>query len=151
MIRYSLICANGHEFESWFASSSAYDTLEAQGHLSCVVCGSAEVQKSLMAPSIARKSNQNTDESHVPAANGDGGAAVKAAQELATVMEKVRAHVEANAEYVGDSFAEEARAIHNKEAEIRQIYGEATLEEARDLIDDGVAVAPLPAPRRKRN
>lgn len=156
MIRYSLICSKGHQFESWFASSDAYDTLEASGHLSCVVCGTSEVHKSLMAPSIGRKSNQS-DDAGAPvtqgddAAVGDGGQALEAAQELAAFMDKMRAHVEANAEYVGDRFAEEARAIHNKETEMREIYGEATLEEARDLIEDGVAVAPIPAARRKSN
>ena len=76
---------------------------------------------------------------------------MKAARELAAFMDKIRAHVEKNAEYVGDRFAEEARAIHNKEAEMRQIYGETTLDEARALIEDGVAVAPIPAARRKGN
>lgn len=151
MIRYSLICADGHEFESWFASGDAYDTLEKQGHLSCVVCGSSRVEKSLMAPAIARKGNQDAKPHDVPEPVGDGGEALKAAKELAAFMEKVRTHVESNAEYVGENFADEARAIHNKEAEIRQIYGEATLEEARDLIEDGVAVAPIPARRRKSN
>ncbi|WP_422363954.1 DUF1178 family protein [Pyruvatibacter mobilis] len=150
MIRYSLICSKGHEFESWFASSDAYDTLEAKGHLSCAVCGSSKVQKSLMAPAIGRKGNQQEDTA--PAARaGDGGEAMKAARELAAFMDKIRAHVEKNAEYVGDRFAEEARAIHNKEAEMRQIYGETTLDEARALIEDGVAVAPIPAARRKGN
>lgn len=155
MIRYSLICADGHEFESWFASSDAYDTLADQGHLSCAVCGSPKVEKSLMAPAIGRKSNRQSDVPDAPApepaAKGDGGEALKAARELAAFMDKVRSHVEANAEYVGDNFADEARAIHNKETEMRQIYGEATLEEARDLIEDGVAVAPIPAKRRKSN
>jgi hypothetical protein len=152
MIRYSLICDKGHEFESWFASGDAYDTLEAQGHLSCAVCGSPNVQKSLMAPAIGRKGNRRDGESPPAAdAGGDGGEAMKAARELAAFMDKVRAHVEKSAEYVGDKFAEEARSIHNKETEMRQIYGETTLDEARALIEDGVAVAPIPGPRRKRN
>jgi len=151
MIRYSLICAEGHEFESWFASSDAYDKLEAQGHLSCAVCGSSRVQKSLMAPAIARKGNSGSSADIEAPLKGDGGEAMKAARELMAFMEKVRTHVEANAEYVGDKFADEARAIHNKESEMRQIYGEATLEEARELIEDGVAVAPIPAAPRKKN
>ncbi|CDO59134.1 FIG004851: hypothetical protein [Candidatus Phaeomarinobacter ectocarpi] len=155
MIRYSLICADGHEFESWFASSDAFDALAEQGHLSCVVCGTPKVEKSLMAPAIGRKSNQKSGAAEATppplALKGDGGEALKAAKELAAFMDKVRSHVEANAEYVGDNFADEARAIHNKETEMRQIYGEATLEEARDLIEDGVAVAPIPAKRRKSN
>ncbi len=146
MIRYSLVCAKGHEFEAWFASSDAYDTQLAQGHLSCAVCGSSKVEKMLMAPAISRKS-KSTDDMPV----SDKGEALKAARELAAFMEKIRSHVEANAEYVGDRFAEEARAIHNKESEIREIYGEATLEEARDLIEEGVAVAPIPVSRKKRH
>lgn len=146
MIRYSLVCAKGHEFEAWFASSNAYDTQLAHGHLSCAVCGSSKVEKMLMAPAISRKSKSTGD---MPVS--DKGEALKAARELAAFMERIRSHVEANAEYVGDRFAEEARAIHNKESEIREIYGEATLEEARDLIEEGVAVAPIPVSRKKRH
>jgi len=76
---------------------------------------------------------------------------MKAARELAAFMDNIRAHIEHSAEYVGNKFAEEARSIHNKETEMRQIYGEATLDEARALIEDGVAVAPIPGPRRKRS
>ncbi|MEQ8745850.1 DUF1178 family protein [Pyruvatibacter sp.] len=143
MIRFNLTCARGHAFDAWFASGDAYDTQRAAGQLECVVCGTSKVEKSLMAPAISRKGNT------VPA--GDGGEALKAARELAAFMDKVRSHVEANAEYVGDNFAAEARAIHNKESEMREIYGEATLEEARDLIEEGVAVAPIPGKRRKQH
>lgn len=141
MIRYDLVCARGHEFDAWFASSAAYDAQAEAGDVTCPVCGDSAISKAIMAPAVARGAGRR----------GDGGDALKAARELMAVMDEVRRHVEKTAEYVGDRFAEEARAIHNKEAEIRQIYGEATLAEARDLIEDGIAVAPLPALRRKRN
>ena len=147
MIRYDLVCAKGHEFDAWFAGSAAYDIQAEAGEVMCPVCGSAEVSKAPMAPAIARGAARAAHDG----ARGDGGDALRAARELAEVMAKVRRYVEQNAEYVGDRFAEEARAIHNKEAEIRQIYGEATLEEARELIEEGIAVAPLPAPRKKRH
>ena len=148
MIRYDLVCARGHEFDAWFASGDAYDAQSAAGELVCPVCGTAKVAKAIMAPAVARGGSINGPAS---GSMGDGGDALRAARELAAVMEEVRRNVEANAEYVGDRFAEEARAIHNKESELRQIYGEATLAEARDLIEDGIAVAPLPRPRKTRN
>lgn len=145
MIRYDLICAKGHEFDAWFASSTAYDEQAAKGEVACPVCGTKDVRKAVMAPAIARSRGRDAGE------RGDGGKAMEAARALLAVMEEVRRHVEANAEYVGDRFAEEARAIHNKESELRQIYGEATLEEARELIEEGIPVARLPSPPKKKH
>ncbi len=142
MIRYALKCDKGHGFESWFASASAYETLAAQGHVTCPECGSAQVSKAMMAPSLG-------------SAGQKAAAAPAAAPEpadRAAMLKRLRAEIEANSEYVGMSFAAEARRMHEGDAPERSIYGEARPEEARALIDDGIPVAPLPfVPDRQRN
>ena len=138
MIRYTLTCDKDHQFDSWFQSSSTYDTLEAGGHLSCSVCGSSDVKRALMAPSVPAKGN--TDNLSAPGSDAEAALA------------KMRQEVEQNSEYVGLSFAQEARKMHDGEAPERPIYGEAKLDDAKKLIDDGVPVAPLPfMPKRKAN
>lgn len=124
MIKYQLVCASGHEFEGWFQSSTAYDDQVANGHVVCPVCGSLDVSKAVMAPNIASRSI--------------------AQRQAVASMRKLRAEVESSAEYVGPRFAEEARKIHLEESEPRGIYGEATVADAKDLIEDGVPVMPLP-------
>lgn len=144
MIRYSLVCADGHDFDSWFQSAEAFDRLSAGGHVACAVCGSTEVTKSLMAPSVVgtRKADEKAPE---PALNAPRNPVERMLAEL-------RRKIEASSEYVGMNFAAEARAIHEGEAPERPIYGEARLEDARALIEDGVPVAPLPfLPTRKAN
>ncbi len=137
MIRYDLICGDGHRFDSWFQSAAGFDRLRTAGHVACAVCGSAAVEKALMAPAVAGKS--------APAitAPRDGREAALAA---------LRAKVEAGSEYVGMNFVSEARAMHAGDAPERSIYGEARADEARALIEEGVPVAPLPfLPTRKAN
>ena len=142
MIRYRLRCKSGHEFEAWFRSSSAYDDQAGKGLLDCAQCGSREIEKALMAPSIAKPFE--------PAANlpvQQPNRPRFGAQLPAPVLEKlrqVRDFVRQNSDYVGDRFADEARRIHYDEAEPRGIYGEATLDEARELHDEGIEVHPLP-------
>ncbi len=138
MIKYTLKCDNGHRFDSWFASSEAYDSLTAAGRVACIDCGSAAVEKSLMAPNVS------TDKD-LPTLTAKPDPKEQA-------LAKMRDHVENNADYVGMSFAKEARDIHDGTAPERAIYGEANLKEAKALIDDGVPVAPLPfLPKRKAN
>ncbi|NEX45786.1 DUF1178 family protein [Pseudotabrizicola algicola] len=143
MIRYSLRCAQAHDFESWFQSAQAYETLRGAGHVTCAVCGSAEVDKVLMAPAV-RPSR---------AASAAPAPTLSTPQsEKEQALAALRAQVEANSEYVGMNFAAEARAMHDGIAPERAIYGEARPEDARKLIEDGVPVAPLPfLPRRKAN
>ncbi|SLN48276.1 hypothetical protein ROJ8625_02347 [Roseivivax jejudonensis] len=148
MIRYALRCADGHEFDSWFQSAAAFDTLAAAGHLSCAVCGSGEVQKTLMAPRVAgdAKAPQPEAQTETPAEpSARPLAAPRSPAEQA--MAALRAHLEANSTFVGRDFARDARAMHLGEAEERPIWGEATGEEARDLLEDGVPVLPLPIRR----
>lgn len=140
MIRYALKCEDGHSFESWFQSASAYDALDAGGHLSCSVCGSSKVSKSLMAPRVTVKDAQSEPVPMLSQPDTD----------MEKAMAELRAKVEANADYVGPDFASQARAMHEGELPERSIWGEAKGDEARALIEDGVPVAPLPfKPRQK--
>ncbi|OYX44506.1 MAG: hypothetical protein B7Z02_05250 [Rhodobacterales bacterium 32-67-9] len=143
MIRYALTCTNDHGFESWFQSADAFDRLVASGMVSCTVCGSQEVAKTLMAPTVrpARKAGEQTPRPLTAPQNP---------AEMA--LAAMRRQIEENSDYVGLNFAAEARAIHDGEAPERSIYGEARLDEARKLVEDGVPVAPLPfLPARKTN
>lgn len=136
MVRYSLSCADGHLFESWFQSAKAFDDLAARGLLSCVECGSPKVEKALMAPSV---STSRPD----LAAPQDKREAMLAA---------LRRQVEENSDYVGLSFAAEARRIHAGDAPERNIWGEAKPDEAKALLEEGIPVAPLPfLPKRSAN
>jgi hypothetical protein len=140
MIHYDLICDQGHAFDGWFRNSSAYDEQAGSGLVSCTQCGSAKVEKQLMAPGIPAKSNRKGDSaSKMVAAPADPRLA-----ELMNMMREMRRHVEENAEYVGDRFAEEARKIHYEESDQRGIYGQTTPDEAKALIEEGITVHPLP-------
>lgn len=140
MIHYDLICDQGHPFDGWFASSAAYDAQAAKGLVTCTVCGSTKVEKQLMTPGIPVKSNRKAD---APQTMATGPADPRLAM-IMQMLREMRRQVEANAEYVGDRFAEEARRIHYEESEKRGIYGEATADEARALIEEGIEVHPLP-------
>ncbi len=147
MIRYALNCANGHNFDSWFASSAACDGLIAAGRVTCISCGSTAVEKALMAPAVG--SGAATPE---PVAEPKPATLSQPQSELEAKIAALRREIEANSEYVGLNFASEARAIHAGEAPERAIFGEAKVEEARALIEEGVPVAPLPfLPARKIN
>ncbi|WP_102222692.1 DUF1178 family protein [Acidimangrovimonas sediminis] len=152
MIRYALRCTQDHGFESWFASAEAFDGLVRVGMVSCPECGSTEVEKSLMAPSV-RPGRKATAEP-AAAVPPEGGARPLSApaHPMEAALKALRRHVEENSEYVGDRFASEARAIHGGEAPDRIIHGEARPDEVRDLIEEGVPVSPLPfAGPRKTN
>ncbi len=136
MIRYSLACPSGHDFEAWFASSEAFEVQQKKDRIACPVCGSTAVGKALMAPSVStsRKKDSVRLAANVPDQQ----------QEMAAVLRKLRQHLTENADYVGPKFAEEARRIHYDEAEKRGIYGEASPEEARALVEEGIEFSPLP-------
>lgn len=144
MIRYALRCDKGHEFEGWFRSSDAFDLLAGAGQVACTLCGSCRVSKALMAPSLPDKARAASDAPATP----EAGAEARAKAALA----RLRAEVEANSDYVGTRFADQARAMHDGDMPSRPIHGEARPDEARRLIEDGVPVAPLPfIPRQKTN
>src|SRR5215475_12124463 len=129
MIRYDLRCDQGDEFDAWFGSSADYDAQAASGLIECPVCGDKHVTKAPMAPAVVT------------------GRSKDARNERAVAMAmaaKVREHVEKNFDYVGENFADEARKMHVGESEERAIWGEATPEQAEELAEEGVPVAPLP-------
>jgi hypothetical protein len=144
MIKYALACDQGHPFEGWFSVSADYDNQRERDAIECPYCGSREIAKQIMAPAIAGTKAQT---------RGEPGGIEATPQMRAVMMEamgKVRAHVEENFDYMGDSFASEARAIHEGRSEERGIYGEATPTEVKSLVEDGVPVAPLPPPAVKK-
>jgi hypothetical protein len=143
MIRYDLICNKGHAFDAWFSDSASYDTQRKRGFVECSVCGSIKVEKQLMRPSIAAKSSKKS-ESSKPSKPMVAGPIDPRMQQMMSMMREFRAHVEKNAENVGDKFADEARKIHYKESEERGIYGNATPDETQDLLEEGIEVHPLP-------
>jgi hypothetical protein len=158
MIRYALRCDKEHEFEAWFRSSSDYDRAVAAGETSCPICGPARVEKMPMAPAVARTDNRSIVKSATeppPAERPEKVALVAAPdpkqQALIQAMRELRRQVTEHADYVGDRFAEEARKIHYKESEVRGIYGEATTEEAKKLIEEGIEFQPLPTFPEERN
>jgi hypothetical protein len=142
MIRYALACDQAHEFEGWFAHSADFDMQAAGGLVECPVCGSKSVQKQIMAPAVAGAKKRGE-----PAAPG---APEGRRQMMMEAMAHVRRHVEENFDYVGDTFAREARAIHAGKSEDRGIYGEATPAEVKGLVEDGVPVAQLPPEPAKK-
>lgn len=155
MIRYALRCERGHEFESWFQSSAAYDSQHKRGLVSCPACDSTKVEKAIMAPRIARKGKSRSAPAPVtaPAEDAASTSLVMAPQEreLVAKLKELRDHVFKNADNVGKKFPDEARKMHYGDIEHRAIYGEATVDEARALVDEGVEVAPLPILPDDRN
>jgi hypothetical protein len=163
MIRYNLVCAKGHEFESWFAGSAAYDKQARRGLVECPVCGSARVEKALMTPRLARTRKSTPAEpaapdtaapnTAVPAAGPPAPVAMISPQEqeLRTKLREFREHLVKNAENVGQQFPEEARKMHYGEKEHRSIYGTASPDDAKALHEEGIAFAPLPVLPDERN
>lgn len=163
MIRYSLICKKEHTFESWFASSDAYDKLAGKKQIACPICGSRVVEKALMVPGVVKSENKSASKRAARSAQRKAASAAAAEQapapmvptedlqrvaankEVMEAMRKLRAELQAKSEYVGRRFAEEARKIHHEEAPQRGIYGEATSEEAKALHEEGIEFLPLPA------
>ncbi|MGB0496878.1 MAG: DUF1178 family protein [Rubricella sp.] len=139
MIRFTLKCSKGHRFDSWFADSEAYETLATRRALSCAVCGIASVEKAPMAPAVSSRDEAEAAPLTKPASAAE--------QALAALRRKI----EAEADYVGDRFASEARAMHEGESDRRPIWGEAKPEDAKSLLEDGVPVLPLPFGPRKTN
>ena len=136
MIRFSLVCDNGHGFEGWFCSNADFDTQVGRHLVQCPECASPHVSKSLMAPAIANGSSKR---------RATPGLAMNPEQReaMAKLKEFVRT-LKAHSEDVGERFPEEARKIHYGEAEARGIFGRASSDEARSLIDEGIDIAPLP-------
>ena len=156
MIRYNLRCERGHAFESWFQSSQAYETQEKRQLVNCPSCGSAKVERAIMAPQIVSKKSRDRA-APIPAAAADtavpSSTPLMMAQEreLRAKLRELRDHIVKNADNVGERFPNEARKMHYGDIEHRPIYGEASPEEARSLIEEGVEVSPLPVLPDDRN
>jgi hypothetical protein len=135
LIKYSLICDNAHTFEGWFSESADFDRQVANGFLTCPVCNSASISKTLMAPSVSTARKKEEKQAMVMDL---------ARQEMIAKLKEAVAAIKANAEDVGEKFPEEARKIHYGEADARGIIGQASLGEVRDLLDEGIEIAPLP-------
>jgi hypothetical protein len=143
LIIFDLKCApQGHVFEAWFGSTADYEAQQGRGLVSCPLCGSPDVAKAPMAPAVGAKGNRRQAPAAPELVSGDPEK-VKAMLAAAAAVQKKMLE---GSEAVGDRFADEARAIHLGEAEARTIHGRATREQAEDLRDDGIAVAPLPFP-----
>lgn len=141
MIRFSLVCEREHDFEGWFRSNDDFDKQKKRGFVECPTCGSHKVEKALMAPAVSTSRKQEK------MALAMGEQQRQAMTQLKALADKMRE----NSDYVGDKFAEEARKIHFGEADARGIYGEATLEEAQSLAEDGVEFMPIPSFPDDRN
>jgi hypothetical protein len=157
MIRYNLRCDQGHAFESWFQSSSAYDSQEKRQLVSCPACGSTKVERAIMAPQIVSKKARDVAPPSPAAVSTEVAAPVSTPlmmaqeRELRAKLKELRDHIVKNADNVGERFPNEARKMHYGDIEHRPIYGEASPDEARSLIDEGVEVSPLPVLPDDRN
>jgi hypothetical protein len=158
MIRYALRCERGHAFESWFQSSSTYESQEKRKLVNCPVCGSAKVERAIMAPQIVSKKGRDSA-APAPAAPAPTDVTTPAStpllmaqeRELRAKLRELRDHIVKNADNVGERFPNEARKMHYGDIEHRPIYGEASPDEARALIEEGVEVSPLPVLPDDRN
>ena len=137
MIRYNLKCENDHSFDSWFQSSQAFEKLFDAQMVACSTCGSSKVEKSVMAPQVRPARNATAKAPSKRPLSAPASPAEKA-------LSEIRKKIEANTEDVGTDFATQARAMHDGDAPTRAIRGEAKLDEAKELIDDGIPVMPLP-------
>ena len=163
MIRYALNCDRGHVFESWFQNSAAYDKQAKRSLVTCPVCGSAKIEKAIMAPRVsasaandeiaaprlpappqAPSSQALAPQAKASAANTSVAMISPPEQELRQKLKEIRDHITKNANYVGTRFPEEARKIHYGETEHRSIYGEASPDEAKELFEEGIEFHPLP-------
>ncbi|HLZ04781.1 MAG TPA: DUF1178 family protein [Bradyrhizobium sp.] len=159
MIRYALHCEHDHAFESWFQDSSAYEQQIKRKLVSCPVCSSVKIEKAIMAPRIvSKKGRERVAEPTPPApavaetpATSTTPLMMAQERELRAKLKELRDHIVKNADNVGERFANEARKMHYGEIEHRPIYGEASPEEAKSLIEEGVEVSPLPVLPEDRN
>jgi hypothetical protein len=151
MIKYSLICETGHEFEGWFQNSSAFDVQSANDLVSCPSCGTHQVQKALMAPAVSMRSARPDPIPNRPTPGPATTTHAYVPPSIADIVHKIRAEVEKRSEYVGPQFAEEARRIHYSESPERGIHGEATSDEVAELDAEGIQVFALPVLPEERN
>ncbi len=160
MIRYALVCEKGHDFESWFQDSAAYDKQAKRGLVTCPQCGSAKVEKAIMAPRLSATAKKHgapieapghRQTPSSPAAPAPVAMISPQEQEFRAKLKELRDHLTKNADNVGAKFPEEARKMHYGEIEHRSIYGVASPEEAKELSEEGIEFHPLPLLPDERN
>ena len=157
MIRYTLACDKGHQFESWFPDSAAYDKQAKRGIVTCPHCGSAKVEKAIMAPRLSSTSKKRKAVAEAPVAATPATENTPVAmispqeQEFRTKLKELREHLTKNSDNVGTKFPEEARKMHYGETEHRSIYGEASPKDAKELLEEGIEFHPLPILPDERN
>lgn len=161
MIKYALVCDKGHDFESWFADSAAYDKQAKRKLIGCPVCNSVKVEKAIMAPRLATSKQRKGGADlpapmpETPAAAPETPAAVAMIspqeQEFRVKLKELREHLTKNAENVGAKFPEQARKMHYGEIKHRSIFGMASPEEAKELAEEGVEFHPIPVLPDERN
>ncbi len=170
MIRYALVCAKGHSFESWFQNSASFDKQAKRGLMSCPVCGETKVEKAIMSPRLAGATKRG--EAPAPAVSNELAAFAASAEspepspaadkapvamispqerEFRAKLKELRDHLTKNADYVGPKFPEEARKMHYGEVDHRSIYGEASPQEAKEMHEEGIEFHPLPMLPDERN
>lgn len=144
MIVFDLQCSShGHVFEAWFGSTADYEAQRGRGLVACPICGDEQIEKAVMAPRVAAKGNQ------LPRVSGESQMVVAAPSEtkqMLRALAEMQRQILAQSDYVGERFADEARSIHLGEAPVRSIYGKATADQTKSLLEEGIAVAPLPLP-----
>ncbi len=164
MIHYNVRCGNGHEFDGWYSDSAGFDRLVGRGLVECPTCGDTQVRRAVMAPAVSRREALPPSVPYSPAAAAPTPAASQVPaplpgqppagpmamtggplpDQMRAMLQRMRAEVEKRCDYVGPSFAEEARKIHRGESEERGIYGETTPEQAEALSDEGIEFARIP-------
>lgn len=147
MIHYQLRCSEGHEFDGWFKDSAAFEAQAQRRLVECPECGGTSVERALMAPAVPKKANRLpalAPAPQPPAAPPQKAASGPIPAQVVALLQRMRAEVEKNCDYVGDQFADEARKIHRGESERRGIYGESTPEQAEALADEGIDVSRIP-------
>lgn len=145
MIKFSLICDQAHEFDSWFANSGAFETQSARALIACPVCNSVQISKAVMAPFVAAKTRLEKTSSGKPESGAEIDLNEGHSLKLRSAVQALRAHVVQNATDVGTGFPEEARKQHFGEVETKPIYGQASAAEVAELLEEGVSILPLPA------
>lgn len=151
MIRYALICDNDHDFDSWFVNSAGFDALNSKNLIECPVCTSTKIRKQIMSPKVQRTDLVPVEQEWMAPASQSAALLSAEDLEMRRKLAEIRQRLTENSEDVGSRFAEEARNMHFGDSEQRPIYGCVSLEEARELIEDGVGILPIPPAFDERN
>lgn len=148
MIHYQLRCSQLHGFDGWFKDSASFERQAKRGLIECPECGGTDVERALMAPALAKRESLpvpvTAPEPPVAVASSEKTATVRLPAQMLAALQRMRAEVEKNCDYVGPDFADQARAMHRGEVEPKGIYGETTEEQAESLAEEGIAVAKIP-------